>query len=122
MNSVTNCGKESGMTKVWAVIIGVILLMVVWGYVSTKLKARKRRKSREKSLPFVEDNFALAFCTTCASAMGADLSTFSLSGVRRRKTANFHSLVGKACLYSKGRMKSAFFSNCPQCAILRKFR
>jgi hypothetical protein len=25
-------------------------------------------------------------------------------------------------LYSKGRMKSAFFSNCPQCAILRKFR
>jgi hypothetical protein len=55
-DSVANCGKESGMSEVWAVIIGIILLMVVWGYVSTKLKARKRRKSREKSLPFVEDN------------------------------------------------------------------
>ncbi|MDR2113586.1 MAG: hypothetical protein LBQ62_10925 [Candidatus Accumulibacter sp.] len=44
------------MSEVWAVIVGVILFMVVWGYVSSKLKARKRRESREKSLPFVEDN------------------------------------------------------------------
>ncbi len=44
------------MSEVWAVIVVVIILMVIYGYVSSKLKDRKRKKVREKSLPYVEDN------------------------------------------------------------------
>ncbi|MDR1349305.1 MAG: hypothetical protein LBJ59_00735 [Zoogloeaceae bacterium] len=44
------------MPDVWVVVIAVIILMVAYAYISAKLKARKLRKSREKSLPFIEDN------------------------------------------------------------------
>ncbi|TWH76106.1 hypothetical protein LX59_01025 [Azomonas agilis] len=44
------------MPEIWMVIAGVILLMVVWSCLSSKLKAKKRHKVREKSLPFIEDN------------------------------------------------------------------
>jgi len=44
------------MPEVWAVIVGVVLLLIIYGIVSSKLKARRQRKQREKSLPFVEDN------------------------------------------------------------------
>jgi hypothetical protein len=30
--------------------------MVIWAIIASKLKERKRKKAREKSLPFVEDN------------------------------------------------------------------
>ena len=44
------------MCEVWAVIAVVVILMVIYGYVSSMLRKRKQRKAREKSLPFVEDN------------------------------------------------------------------
>lgn len=44
------------MPEVWAVIVGVVLLLIIYGIVSSKLKARRQRRQREKSLPFVEDN------------------------------------------------------------------
>jgi hypothetical protein len=44
------------MPEVWAVIVAGILLLILYGIVSSKLKARRQRKQREKSLPFVDDN------------------------------------------------------------------
>ena len=44
------------MPEIWAVIVGVILLLIVYGLASSKLKAHRLRKAREKYLPFVEDN------------------------------------------------------------------
>ncbi len=44
------------MPEVWAVIVTVILVMIVYAYIASKIKDRKRKKARDKSLPFVEDN------------------------------------------------------------------
>jgi hypothetical protein len=43
------------MPEVWAVIVGAIVLLILYGVVSSKLKARRQRKAREKVLPFVEE-------------------------------------------------------------------
>ena len=43
------------MSEVWAVIVGVIVLLVLYGVISSKLKAHRQRRQREKSLPFVEE-------------------------------------------------------------------
>ena len=51
-----NYSNENFMSAVWAVIVGGILLLILYGIVSSKLKARSQRKQREKSLPFVDDN------------------------------------------------------------------
>lgn len=44
------------MPEIWAVIVGVIVLLILYAIVSSKLKARRIRIQREKSLPFIEDN------------------------------------------------------------------
>jgi len=56
VSATENCVKGENMSEVWAVIVAVVLLMIVYGYISSKIKARKRRKARDKSLPYVEDN------------------------------------------------------------------
>ena len=56
MCAATNCAKGNDMSEVWAVIVTVILIMVVYAFISSKIKERKRKKARDKSLPFVEDN------------------------------------------------------------------
>jgi hypothetical protein len=51
-----NCTKGNNMPEVWVVIIGIVVLLIAYGIVSSKLKIRQQRKAREKSLPFVDDN------------------------------------------------------------------
>ena len=43
------------MSEVWAVIVSVILLMIVYAIVSSKLTSRRQRRAREKVLPYVRD-------------------------------------------------------------------
>ncbi len=43
------------MPEVWAVIVGAIVLLIVYGIVSSKLTASRQRKAREKALPFVAE-------------------------------------------------------------------
>ena len=43
------------MSTVWAVIVVFILVLVVYGMISSKLTDRRKRKAREKSLPYVSD-------------------------------------------------------------------
>ena len=39
------------MSEVWAVIVSVIILMVIYGYVSSKISNRKKKKLRENTVP-----------------------------------------------------------------------
>jgi hypothetical protein len=52
-----NCSQENTRSLIWAIIVGAIVLLIVYGIISSKLKTYKQRKAREKSLPFVADNF-----------------------------------------------------------------
>lgn len=46
------------MSQIWAVIVSVILLMVIYSYISSKIKEKKKNKLREKSIPLIEDNIS----------------------------------------------------------------
>ncbi|MFT7431730.1 MAG: hypothetical protein ACI971_002199, partial [Colwellia sp.] len=35
MATVSDCSKGNEMSEVWAVIVGIIVLMVIWGYASS---------------------------------------------------------------------------------------
>lgn len=41
------------MKEFWAVFVVIVLIVVVYGMISSKLKERRRRKAREKALPYV---------------------------------------------------------------------
>ncbi len=43
------------MSEVWAIIVSVIILLIVYGMISSKLEERKKRRIREKSLPSIQD-------------------------------------------------------------------
>jgi hypothetical protein len=109
MNSVANCGKESGMSEVWAVIVGAILLMVVWGYVSSKLNARKRRKSREKSLPFVEDNVRTGILYNVCLSDGRRFERVQLIGCSTVEDGQFSFSGWEGTLILKGQNEKRIF-------------
>jgi len=44
------------MPDVWAIIVIAIILMVIYGYVSSKISDRRKRKLREKSIPLITDS------------------------------------------------------------------
>ena len=44
------------MSEVWAIIVSVIIAMVIFGYVSSKLSDRKRRIKRESTVPPISDS------------------------------------------------------------------
>lgn len=46
---------DFSMSQVWAVIVSIIILMVIYGYVSAKISSRKEAKVRKQSLPVTED-------------------------------------------------------------------
>jgi hypothetical protein len=43
------------MQEVWAAIAAIVLLLVIYGILSSKLKARRQKAAREKMLPFVNE-------------------------------------------------------------------
>src|SRR4051794_33284292 len=43
------------MPEVWAVIVGAIVLLILYAFVSSKIKATRQRRAREKTLPFVAE-------------------------------------------------------------------
>ncbi len=44
------------MSEVWAVIVAAIVVLVVYGFISSKIKASRQRAAREKVLPYVSDS------------------------------------------------------------------
>ena len=56
MSTPTECAKNAGASDIWAFIVVVIILMVIYGYVASKIKARKKRKLREATIPHISEN------------------------------------------------------------------
>ena len=56
MSKVNECTKGDAMPDIWAIIVIVIILMVIYGYVSSKISDRRKRKLREKSVPLITDS------------------------------------------------------------------
>lgn len=44
------------MSEVWAVIVGVIVLMILYSWMSSKWKARRKRLVRASTVPYVSEN------------------------------------------------------------------
>ena len=44
------------MSEVWAIIVTVIILLVVYAYISSKLSERKKQKLRAETLPEFTDS------------------------------------------------------------------
>lgn len=51
------CNEENTMSDIWAIIVVVILVLIVYGIVSAKLEARKRRLAQERMLPSLREAF-----------------------------------------------------------------
>lgn len=43
------------MSGIWAIIVGVFLLLIIYGIVSSKIGAKRQREAREKMLPYVDE-------------------------------------------------------------------
>lgn len=43
------------MSEIWAIIVIAILVLIVYGIVSSKLSARRQREAREKMLPYLDE-------------------------------------------------------------------
>ncbi len=44
------------MPDVWAIIVSVIILMVIYAYISSKISDRKREKLRKETVPKISDS------------------------------------------------------------------
>lgn len=56
MNEASNFNSGGVMPDIWAYIVIAILLMVVYGYVSSKISERRNRKLRENTIPEIENS------------------------------------------------------------------
>jgi len=56
MNMGNDCTQGNSMPDIWAIIVIVIILMVIYGYLSSKLSEHRKRKIREKSIPLITDS------------------------------------------------------------------
>jgi hypothetical protein len=43
------------MNTFWAVIAATILVLIIYGIIASKIETRRKRKAREKALPFVAE-------------------------------------------------------------------
>ena len=46
---------ESEMSLIWAIIAVLVIALILYGLISSKLTERRKRKAREKALPYVAD-------------------------------------------------------------------
>ena len=56
MANTSNCTKGTDMPDFWAIIIIIIILMVIYGYVSSKISDRRKRKARENTIPQISES------------------------------------------------------------------
>lgn len=52
---IMGCNGESDMSEIWAIIVIAILVLIVYGIVSSKLSAKRQREVREKMLPYLDE-------------------------------------------------------------------
>lgn len=77
------------MPEVWAVIVGAIVLLIVYGIVSSKLKARKQRAAREKLLPYVAETVRVGQRYSVHLSDGRTYSNVELVGTNDPASGQF---------------------------------
>ena len=56
MSCPNPCENESSMSEVWVIIVVIILAMIVFGYVSSKITEWKARRRRRATIPPVSES------------------------------------------------------------------
>jgi len=46
---------DSDLSTIWAIIVLLVLALIVYGIISSKISERRKRKAREKALPYVDE-------------------------------------------------------------------
>ena len=46
------------MSDVWAIIVSVIIIMVIYGYISSKISAHKKKKLRKDTVPEITESIS----------------------------------------------------------------
>ena len=49
------CENESSSPEIWAILVSIIILMVAFGYISSKISSWRRKKHRAETIPGVKD-------------------------------------------------------------------
>lgn len=84
-----NCPKGGAMGEVWAVIVGAVLLMVVYAIASSKIKARKQRELREKTVPFVAEGVQIGVTYNLFLNNGQKFSDVEIVGATDSASGQF---------------------------------
>jgi len=49
------------MPDIWAIIVLIIIFMIFYGYISSEIKAKKKRKLRKGTIPSIIDNLKVGY-------------------------------------------------------------
>ena len=44
------------MQEIWAFLVAVVIIMIVYGYMSSKLSEKRKKKAREKTVPQIKSS------------------------------------------------------------------
>jgi len=55
MANASNCTKGADMPDIWAIVVIIIILMVIYTYISSKISDQRKRKVRENTIPQISD-------------------------------------------------------------------
>ena len=59
MNKVNDCSSGVDMSDVWAVIVCIVIVMVIYGYVASVVKSSKRNKARSSTVPKLKESIVV---------------------------------------------------------------
>ena len=74
---------------VWAVIVSVILLMIIYAWVSSKITNYRRRKNRQRNIPTLEDQIRTGVRYNLVLNSGAKLENVEILGLSSPEEGSF---------------------------------
>ena len=85
----TTCEEGNSMPEFWMFIVTAIVLLILYGIISSKLEARRQRKQREKSLPFIDDNIRVGVPYNVILSDGRKFLDVQLLGTSNTSSGQF---------------------------------
>lgn len=82
-----NSGNTTGL--VWAVIVGVIVLMVAYGMISSRVSAYRKRRNRESTVPITDQNLRRGSRYNVFLANGASYMDVEIVGTTDAESGQF---------------------------------
>ena len=68
------------MPSVWEIIVSVIILMVIYGYVSSKIEDRKKKKLRKDTVPEISESIKIGINYNIHLSDGRKFENVSIIG------------------------------------------